>query len=108
MADRTNSHTVEAERHYEVRSSERFNRIAYAMEVLELLDPPLKVAVYRNHGHLQVERGRGLGGEGAWALFGIPPHATRESIARALVELSGLEREPFLIDLLCAPRAALQ
>ena len=106
MAVRSNTHTVEAQRHYEARSSERFNRISYAMEVLKLLNPSLKVAVYRNHGQLQVERGRGLGGEGPWALCGIPPHATREGIARALVELSGLEHEPFLLDLLCAPRAS--
>ena len=108
MAQHSRSHIVEDERVFEARSSERFNRLDYAMEVLKLLNPPLRVAVYRNHSHLRVERGRGLGGEGAWALCGIPPHATRESIARTLVELSGLEQEPFLLDLLCLRSAALQ
>ena len=102
MANRDSSHTVQEERQYEARSSERFNRVAYAIRLLKLLNPPLRVAVYANHRRVQVERGRGVGEEGPWALFGVPPHATRESIARALAELSGLEREPFLVDLLCA------
>ena len=102
MPPRDSSHTIQEERRYEARSGERFNRVAYAMQLLRLLNPPLRVAVYSNYRHVKVERGRGLGAEGPWALFGVPPHATRESIARALVELSGLEREPFLVDLLCA------
>jgi hypothetical protein len=102
MPPRSNTHTIQTERHFEARSSESFNRVAYAIQLLKLLNPSLTVAVYGNRGHLRVERGRALGEESAWALLGVPPHATRESIARALVELSGLEREPFLVDLLCA------
>ena len=102
MAARDDSHTIQEERRYEARSGERFNRVAYAMQLLKLLNPPLRVAVYSNYRHVQVQQGRGLGAEGPWALFGVPPHATRESIARALAELSGLEKEPFLVDLLCA------
>jgi hypothetical protein len=106
MATRDKSHSIEVERHYEARSEESFNRIAYAIELLKVLNPPMTVAVYRNSRHLQVERGRALGENAAWALFGVPPHATRESIARALVELSGLERAPFILDLLSAKPAA--
>ena len=102
MPARSNTHTIEAERQFEARSTESFNRVAYAMLLLRLLKPPLSVAVYGSQRQLRVERGRALGAERAWALFGVPPHATRESIARALVELSGLEGEPFLLDLLCA------
>ena len=101
MSSRSNTHTIEAERQFEARSSESFNRVAYAIQLLRLLNPPLTVAVYGNRGPLRIERGRALGGQRAWALLGVPAHATRESIARALVELSGLEREPFLLDLLC-------
>jgi hypothetical protein len=102
MASRSSTHTTEADRRFEARSTESFNRVAYAVQLLRLLNPPLTVAVYGNRGQLRIERGRALGAESAWALFGVPPHATRESIAQALVELSGLDREPFLLDLLCA------
>ena len=102
MSNRSRSHMIVVERDYEARSSESFNRIAYAMELLRLLDPPLKVVVFGNSRRVFVERGRGLGADGPWALLGVPPHATRESIVHALAELSGLERAPFLVDLLSA------
>jgi len=59
-------------------------------------------AVYGNRGQLRIEQGRALGDASAWALLGVLPHASRASIARALVELSGLEGAPFLVDLLSA------
>jgi hypothetical protein len=96
------SHTIQAQRRYEARSSERFDRIAYAMSLLRLLKPPMTVAVYSRSRYLHVERGRQLQAQEAWATLGVPPHATRASIASAVVELSGLSRESFLIDLLCA------
>jgi hypothetical protein len=105
MAARASSHTVQAEERFEARSSERFNRIEYAMDLLKLLNPPMTVAVYGSLRRLKLTQGRGLGCEKPWALFGVPPHATRENIARTLAELSGLEEEPFLVDLLCATRA---
>jgi hypothetical protein len=45
MATRDKSHSIEVERHYEARSEESFNRIAYAIELLEVLKPPMTVAV---------------------------------------------------------------
>jgi len=104
MAQRASTHSVQAEERFEARSQERFNRVAYAIALLKVLNPPLTVAVYGSRRHLQVERGR-LSSKGPWALFGVPPHATRESIALALAELSGVAREPFLVDLLCATPA---
>jgi hypothetical protein len=104
MAERAHTQSVQAEQRFEARSSERFNRIAYAIELLKRLNPPLSVAVYGTRRYLQVERGR-LSSRGPWALFGVPPHATRESIALALAELSGHARQPFLVDLLCAAPA---
>src|SRR4051812_8741828 len=100
MPTRNNTHTVEAERQFEARSSESFNRLAYARELLELLNPAMTVAVYSNARQVHVEQGRALGDQPAWALCGVPPHASRASIARALVKLSGLEDTPFLVDLL--------
>jgi hypothetical protein len=102
MPTRNNTHTVEAERQFESRSSQSFNRIAYALELLKLLNPPLTVVVYASQRQVQVEQGRALGDQPAWALCGVPPHASRASIARALVKLSGLDGAPFLVDLLVA------
>ncbi|MEO8903959.1 MAG: hypothetical protein ABI488_16645 [Polyangiaceae bacterium] len=107
MAQRSGSHSVQAEERFEARSSERFNRVAYAIELLKVLNPPLTVAVYGTSRHLHLEQGRGLGREAPWALFGVPPHATRENIVRALAVLSDLEEQPFLVDLLCATPAVL-
>ena len=100
MPTRASTHAVQAEQRFEARSSEVFNRIAYAIELLKRLNPPLTVGVYGTRRQLQVERGR-FGSQGPWALFGVPPQATRESIALAVAELSGLAHEPFLVDLLC-------
>ncbi|HEY4103769.1 MAG TPA: hypothetical protein VGM44_07755 [Polyangiaceae bacterium] len=103
MAERANTYVIQAEKLFEARSSERFDRVAYALELLKVLNPPLTVAVYGTRRHLQVQRGR-LSSKGPWALFGVPPHATRESIAHAVAELSDRERTPFLVDLLSATR----
>jgi len=99
MAARSNTHSIQAERLFEARSSERFDRVAYAIELLKLLNPPLTVGVYATLRHMQVERGR-LSSKGPWALFGVPPHATRVSIAQAVAELSGVGGAPFVVDLL--------
>jgi hypothetical protein len=96
------SHTIQAQRRYEARSSESFDRIAYAMALVRLLKPQMTVAVYSRSHHLQVEQGRKSDSREPWAILGVPPHATRESIASAVVELSGLSRASFLVDLLCA------
>jgi 23S rRNA G2445 N2-methylase RlmL len=96
------SHTIQAQRRYEARSSDRFDRIAYAMALLRLLKPPMTVAVYARNRYLHVEQSRRPDAHEPWATLGVPPHATRESIASAVVQLSGLSHESFLIDLLCA------
>lgn len=98
----TTSHTVQAQRRYEARSSERFDRIAYAMTLLRLLKPPMTVAVYPGSHFVRVERSRARTPTEPWAILGIPPHATRETIASAIAELTGQERASFLVDLLCA------
>jgi hypothetical protein len=96
------SHTIQAQRRYEARSSERFDRIAYAMALLRLLRPQMTVAVYSSCRYLHVERGRRPSTHEAWATLGVPSHATRQSIASAVVELSGLQQKAYLTDLLCA------
>ena len=95
------SHTIRAERRYEARSSERFDRVAYAMALLRLVKPPMTVAVYPGSEYVRIEQSRWRDAPDRWAILGVPAHATRESIATAVAELSGLERESFLLDLLC-------
>ncbi|MEB2310827.1 MAG: hypothetical protein OZ921_12995 [Sorangiineae bacterium] len=104
MESRARFEHVEPYRTSRIRADGDFDRLAFAMRVLGVLRPRrVKVAVYRRLRELEVERGADLAHEGAsWALVGIPPDASREQIAYALVELAGLERSPFLVDALVA------
>jgi len=83
-----------------VGSDERFDRIGFAMELLRVLRPPLTIAVYERRHDLRVDQSRLLGPSSAWAMLGIPPHASRERIALAVAELAGVARVPFAVDLL--------
>jgi hypothetical protein len=62
----------------------------------------MTVAVYARHRQLHVEQGRDLERRdgGSWATVGIPPRASRQSIALALAELSGYGSTPWVVDLL--------
>jgi hypothetical protein len=83
------------------RSTEQFDRIAFAMLLLSKLPlHRITVAVYERHGALSVERGRSLPRSPTWAMIGIPPYASREHIALAVAEIAGVERIPFVVDLL--------
>lgn len=95
---------VEPYRTSEARAGGDFDRLAFAMRVLGVLRPRrVKVAVYRRVRELEVEQGADLAREGAsWAMVGIPPSASREQIAYALVEVAGLDRTPFLVGALVA------
>lgn len=94
---------VDEERREYRRTFEHFDRIAFAMRALRVLRPDsMRVAVYSRIRELRVERGRDLssGEHESFALLGIPPDASRESIALALAELAGLSGTPFLVDVL--------
>ncbi len=87
----------------EHQDSEEFDRLAFAIRVLGLLDPPrMTVGVYRRKLDLRIESGRDLAGgpDATWAIVGIPSHASRRAIAYALAELAGQESVPFLVDVL--------
>jgi hypothetical protein len=98
----------------EYEDPSEFDRIAFAMRALRILRPKrMKVAVYPAVSTLQVASGREYGrGDGAmWAMVGIPPRASREHIAYALVELVGaasaMEDAPLApLDYRRAPQAA--
>jgi hypothetical protein len=98
---RTSTHSIQAQRSFEARSADTFDRIEFAMSLLAFLKAPINVAVYPRVSRLETTRG---GVSEPWAMLGIPPHATRENIVRAVVELVGAEDQPFLVDLLCSFR----
>jgi hypothetical protein len=89
-------------------SHEEFDRMAFAMNALDLVRPPgMTVAVCGGSSRLRVEEGRSWGrGEGArWALVCIPPNASRRAIAVALAQLAagrGRGASPYVLDLLFA------
>jgi hypothetical protein len=84
-------------------SNERFDRIAFAMRLLRILAPRnLTVIFHESYRSVRVERGRdwARGGSAGWAMVGISPRASREAIALAMAEVAGVERVPFVVDLL--------
>ena len=85
-------------------------RVAPLVRALGLVRPDhIRVAVYTRPTNLRVERGRDLSGDDAsWALVGIPPDASRQSIALALAELAGLSSAPFVVDLLCVAGGSVE
>lgn len=76
-------------------SDEQFDRIAFAMRALRILQPSLRVAVYEGRG-FEIERGRPSGPR--WAMVSIPRDASRAHIAWALADLCGAANQPWLID----------
>ena len=103
VSDASHHVFVDPARRWERQDPESFDRIAFAMRALALLRPRIdRIAVYSSIERLVVERGRDLKSDGDrdWALVGIPPHASRQSIAMALAELVGVAGTPFVVDLL--------
>ena len=105
----TQHERIEPRVHLEYRDPSEFDRIAFAMRALRLLQPKrMKVAVYQASSSLQIASGEEWRrGEGAtWAMVGIPPHASREHIAYALVELAGVASVPYAVRMVLAADAA--
>jgi hypothetical protein len=103
--NRSRYEQVEADLHLEYHDPSEFDRIAFAMRALRRLGPRrMKVAVYEAVSSLQIRRGEDFGrGRGAsWAMVGIPPHASREHIAYALVELAGAIGVPYTVQMILA------
>jgi hypothetical protein len=101
---------VEPRRWIEYRDSTEFDRIAFTMRLLGRLRPRrMTVAVYASVSSLRVEQGDDHRRGTRWAIVGVPPHASREHIAYALVELCGVEDVPYAVQaLLAADRARVQ
>src|SRR5690242_5724200 len=83
-------------------SSERFDRVAFAMEALARLGPPnVTVAVCRGD-RIRVETGRAWGAApgSRWALLSVSPYASRRAIAFAVATLGGVAPAPWVLDVL--------
>ena len=102
---------IEESRRFDRRPLDRFDRIDFAMRALSIVGPrEMRVAVYQRNRDLCIERGTDLGPGKlpGWALLGIPPDASRESIALAVAEIAGVAEAPFVVDLLMLAGAATE
>ena len=87
-------------------SSEPFDRVAFALEVLARLRPPRVTVAVCPGRRMRVEAGRAWGrapGE-RWALLSVSPNASRRAIAAAVVGLGGVSLGPYELDLLVRER----
>ena len=96
---------LDIERRYEqlAESTEQFDRIAFAMKLLRLVPAKNTTVIFHESYHgVRVELGRDYarGNQARWAMLGISTHASREWIALAVAEIAGVERVPFIVDLL--------
>jgi len=94
---------AEHERDDAAESNETFDRIAFAMRLLRVLAPKnLTVVFHESYRSVRVERSHSFArATGArWAMVGISPRASRQVIALAMAEVAGVERVPFVVDLL--------
>jgi len=102
-ARRTRYEQIDPRFHLEYQDPEDFDRVAFAMRALHRLRPKrMRVAVYSAVSTLHVESGRSYAEGTTWAMVGIPPHASREHIAYALVELAGVASVPYAVQMLLA------
>lgn len=108
VSERATHHIVEGQVRFELASEERFSRIAFALRVLDLLQPKnMQITVYSALRKLDIRQGRDFaaGPEATWALVAIPPKASRYHIAFALAELAGKAQHPYVVDLIAAAKA---
>ena len=89
------------------RSSESFDRIAFAERAVALVRPPrTTVAICEGARRVRLETGRQWGATRAdarWAVLSVPHDASRQAIASAVLGLyGGGEAKAFTLDLLMA------
>lgn len=92
----------------EYRDKTEFDRIAFAMRALKRLRPKkMTVAVYAAVSSIRAESWKDLRRDGGTtAILGIPPHASREHIAYAVVELVGASPVPLAVQMVLADLGA--
>lgn len=93
----------EESRDFAERSDEDFDRMTFAERAVALVRPPkTTVAICMGARRVSLEAGRrwGEGPEARWAVLSFPPDASRQAIARAILDLPmGLGR-PWALDIL--------
>jgi hypothetical protein len=100
---------VDPRRRLEYHDPEDFDRIAFAMRALRKLNPRrMTVALYPGASTLHVQSGLDHRRGSRWAIVGIPPYASREHIAYALVELAGVASVPYAVQALLAEDGAAE
>jgi hypothetical protein len=67
-----------------------FDRVAFAMRMLDVFRPEMTVVIYECNQALRIERGRDAD-RGGWALVGIPSHASKSVIVHELARLAGVD-----------------
>lgn len=107
MADEIRFQSVDEEHRFEARDSERFNRIDFALSVLDVLRPDMNVTVYEGSQRVKIRRGRdwSVGPDAVWAMIAVPANASRYYIAFALAELVGKAEQPFVVALAARARS---
>lgn len=98
-------HVWEDQRRVRYYRREDFDRVRYALRVIDTLRPPrVNVLVREGIGEVRIDRGHqwDMPSGYTWAMVSVPPQATREEIAMALIELAGFSERAFLLDSLLA------
>jgi hypothetical protein len=83
-------HVWEDQRRVRYYRREDFDRVRYALRVIDTLRPPrVNVLVREGIGEVRIDRGHqwDMPSGYTWAMVSVPPQATREEIAMALIEL---------------------
>ncbi len=98
---------IEREEDHDEISLERFDRLAFAEQMIALIRPSTtRVAVFGGR-KMHVERGRQWGEPGGhWATVEVSPHASRRAIVQAILAIRGEgdgDAVPFSFDLLLRP-----
>lgn len=97
--------SVEQDEDLDGRSSESFDRIAFAERAVALLRPPrTTVAICEGARRVKVETGRQWGHakpDAKWAVLSVPHDASRKAIASAVLGLyGGGSAKAFVLDVL--------
>lgn len=105
QADEHRLEWLDLERRYEklAESKEDFDRFDFAMKLLRLVPVKDTTVIFHESYHgVRVELGRDYARnkQARWAMLGISASASREWIALAIAEIAGVERVPFIVDLL--------